>query len=71
MSWCNAEDGGGVLVGVSGNPKCMAGFPRTLAGHGMGRLVVDVEGCPAGAVEDVLQAIAEASAELTYEVVQL
>lgn len=67
----DAEDGGGVLVGVLGEPERMAGFLRTLAEHGMGRLVVDVEGCPAGAVEDVLQAVAEASAELTYEVVQL
>ena len=67
----DAEDGGGVLVGVSGDPERMARFLRTLAERGMGRLVVDVEGCPAGAVEDILQAVAEASAELTYEVVQL
>lgn len=67
----NAEEDGRVLVGVSGDPERMAGFMRTLAEHGMGGLVVDVEGCPAGAVENVLQAVAEASAELTYEVVQL
>lgn len=66
----DAEDGG-VLVGVCGDPGHMAGFVKVLAEHGMGRLVVDVEGCPKSAAEEVLQAVAEASAELVYEVVQL
>lgn len=65
------ENGGGVLVEVSGKPRQMAQFLEALAEQGIGGLTVDLSGLDPEELAVVREAAERASQALAFELVEV
>ncbi|MEW5932070.1 MAG: hypothetical protein AB1816_00600 [Bacillota bacterium] len=65
------ENGGGVLVGISGRPRQMAKFLEALAEQGIGGLTVDLSDLSLEEQAVVKEAADKAAAMLAFELVDV